>query len=126
MMSKSTPSSCRNGMTSAMLTSNGTPVYVTPTIIAHTPSEGAAASLAALASSTASNAIIWAFKLQRSSHAQMIAERRLCLGISEAGTIVWAADGTPDSLFGVAPGALIGQSLAAWIDIFADYTASGG
>jgi hypothetical protein len=124
MGGKPAPNGCRSGLTSLMLTSNSTPVYVTPTIIPHVPSEpGGAASLAALNDHHASsNAAAWAFKLERSSRAQMLAERRLCLDISATGTIVWACSGTPGSLFGASPAALCGQSISSFVDVFADFT----
>ena len=122
MPAKPTPNSCRNSMTSIMLTSNNTPVYVIPTIIPHTTTP-AIGGLGMLTDGTASSADTWAFKVQRSSHAQLLNERRLLLGVSASGTILWASSGTPASLFGISPDTLIGQGLEGVVDVFAQYLA---
>lgn len=112
--------SCRSSLTSVMLTSNQTPVYVAPTLIPHDPT-----GLSGLDSHGASSGSTWAVKMERSSQARMMAERRLCLGLSATGDIAWVSNGTPDSLFGLITGELLGQPITGWVDIFADF-ASGG
>lgn len=120
MPTKPSPNSCLSSMTSVMLTSNNTPVYVIPTIIPPTPAGvGGLAMLGADGSGSTSSTV--AFKVQRSSAARMVDERRLLVGVSAAGTILWASTGTPAELFGLSPDAVIGQGLATVVDIFAEY-----
>lgn len=116
-------SSCRSGMTSIMLTSNSTPVYVIPTI-PHTPTP-AVGGLAMLTDRTASSGTTFAFKVQRSSRTQYLNERRLMLGVTATGTILWSS-GTPEALFGVSPQGILGQGIASMVDVFEEYTSGIG
>lgn len=120
MPSKPCPNSCRNGMTSVMLTSNNTPVYVIPKIIPHTPA-AAVGGLAMLTDHAGSSDSTWAFTVQRSSKAQLLNERRLLLGVSASGKILWVNPGTTEALVGLSPDTMVGQELASVVDVFADY-----
>lgn len=121
---KTAPNSCRNSMTSVMLTSNNTPVYVIPTIIPHVPA-AATGGLRMLTDSSGSSGGTWAFKVQRSTRQQLLNERRLSLGVSAAGKVMWVSAGTPEVLFGLQPRAIIGQDVDRLVDVFADYRSGG-
>lgn len=121
MAAKPPSSSCRSNMTSILLTSNSTPVYVIPTIIPHTPTP-AVGGLAMLTDRAAASGVTFAFKVQRSSRMQYLNERRLMLGVSASGTILWTSAGTPEALFGVSPQDIVGQGIASIVDVFEEYT----
>jgi hypothetical protein len=108
-------------MTNIMLTSNNTPVYVIPTIIPHTPTPSVGG-LAMLTDRAASSGVTFAFKVQRSSKTQYLNERRLMLGVTATGTIMWTSAGTPEALFGVSPQGIVGQGIASMVDVFEEYT----
>lgn len=125
MEPKQTPSSCRNGTTSAMLSSNGTLVYVKASIIPHNPA-GAAAGLALGASLTGGSDTTWAVTVERSSQAQLLNERRLQLLVGSDGKIVWATPGCPSSLFGQDPASMVGTKISSLIDVFTEYETGEG
>jgi hypothetical protein len=108
-------------MTNIMLTSNNTPVYVIPTVIPHMPTP-TVGGLAMLTDRTASSGVTFAFKVQRSSKTQYLNERRLILGVTATGTILWTSAGTPEALFGVSPQGIVGQGIASMVDVFEEYT----
>lgn len=116
---KGSAGSCRSNMTSIMLSSNNTPVYVIPTILPHT--QAATVGGLALLSDGGSSGNTYAFKVQRSSKMQYMNERRLMLGVTADGRVVWTS-GTPDSLFGLQTQGLIGQDIDSMVDVFADYS----
>lgn len=122
MVAKQTPSSCRNGTASIMLSSNGTPIYVNTMVIPHNPRATAfgTGSYGGGAGDTT-----WAVKVTRSSPAELVTQRCLQLLVSSDGTIKWARPGTPTSLFGLDPTALLGTSLSAIVDVFAEYSSGG-
>lgn len=126
MEAKQTPGSCRNGLTSVMLSSNGTPVYVKTTVMPHN-SVAAAQGLSLVSLGGGMSAeTIWSLTVERSSHAQLLNERRLQLLVSADGRITWATPGCPFSLFGFEPAALIGMKLSSIIDVFRDYESGKG
>lgn len=103
-----------------MLTSNNTPVYVKPTILPHTAA-ATVGGLGLLHDTAGSSGSTWAFTVERSSHTQLLDERRLSLGVSATGSILWSSAGTPEALFGLSARAILGQNLTNIIDVFADY-----
>jgi hypothetical protein len=104
-------------MTTIMLSSNSTPVYVVPTIIPH-PQAATVGGLGLLSDST--GASTHAFKVQRSTKVQFLNERRLMLGVTADGKILWTTS-TPDSLFALPTQGLVGQDISSLIDVFAHY-----
>lgn len=121
MEAKQTPGSCRNGLTSVLLSSNGTPVFVKSTIMPHNAVAAAQGlSLGALGGGSSSDTT-WSLNVERSSQAQLLNERRLQLLVSAEGLITWATPGCPGWLFGYEPAALIGMKLSSLIDVFRDY-----
>ena len=114
---KHTPSSCRNSLTSVMLSANGTPVHVKATITAvHAPpDQGFSFSGGTGGDHT------WAVKIERSSQAQLLSERRLQMLVGPDGKVVWAAPGTPNWLFGWDTADLVGVPLARIVDIFTEF-----
>jgi hypothetical protein len=104
-------------MTTIMLSSNSTPVYVIPTIIPHSQ----AATVGGLGLlSDSSGGSTYAFKVQRSSKVQFLNERRLMLGVTADGRIIWTTS-TPDSLFALPTQSLVGQQISSLVDVFAEY-----
>lgn len=78
-----------------------------------------------LTDSSGSSGGTWAFKVQRSTRQQLLNERRLSLGVSAAGKVMWVSAGTPEVLFGLQPRAIIGQDVDRLVDVFADYRSGG-
>lgn len=115
---KAAPGSCRSNMTTIMLSSNNTPVYVIPTTLPQ--AQAATVGGLALLSDSAGSGHTCAFKVQRSSQEQYLNERRLMLGVTAAGRIIWTTS-TPDALFGVQTQGLIGQDIGSLVDVFAEY-----
>lgn len=114
---KKTPSSCRNSITSVMLSSNGTPVHVKATITSTNSSPGQPSSF----SGGTNGDTTWAVKVKRSSLAQLLSERRLQLLVGPDGKIVWVASGTPSWLFGWDPSELAGVALSRVVDVFTEF-----
>lgn len=119
LKANSAPGSCRNGVTSIMLSSNGTPVYVRAAISTHMDPAAAAMSLQQGGSGGAG--AIWAMRVERSSPAQLLHEQRLQLLLTADGVVTWASSGSPASVFGFDVASLVGGSMEGIVDVFYEY-----
>lgn len=121
MEAKQTPGSCRNGLTSIMLSANGAPTFVKTTIIPHNPAGSSQGFSFSANGGAAQSDTIWAIKVDKSSQAQLLNERRVQLLVSAEGRIIWTTPSSPTWLFGYEPSTLVGTKLSSVIDIFTEY-----